>query len=461
VITLKKEYRVPKALTIAGSDSGGGAGIEADLKTFAALGVHGMAAITSVTAQNTLEVRAAYDLPPEAVASQIEAVADDLGVDAAKTGMLSNSEIIKAVAKTVRKYGFPLVVDPVMIAKSGAPLLKPEAMSTLINEIIPLAKVATPNRFEAEKLTGIKISNLDDAKKAAKYIVEELGAEAVVVKGGHIAGDYSVDILYYEGRFKEYTAPRIVNGCYHGTGCSFSAAIAAELAKGKSIEEAVGIAKEFITLAIDYGLKIGKGHCPVNPSAWVDIPAERWKTVENIRKAVEILESNAELIQPLIPEVQMNLVMALPKNYARGIDDVAGILGRIVRYGSRIKASGPPTFGASKHLAKAVLKIMEYYPEVRAAANIRYDEKVIEAAKRLNYIISWYDRRDEPPEIKSKEGASIPWGVEIAIKRVGKAPDIIYHMGDWGKEPMINVLGGNAVEVVEKILALAKAIRTS
>jgi len=246
--------KIPRALTIAGSDSGGGAGIEADLKTFAALGVHGMAAITSVTAQNTLEVRLAYDLPPEVVVAQIEAVADDIGVDAAKTGMLSNSGIIEAVARTVKKYGFPLIVDPVMIAKSGAPLLRPEAMDSLIKFIIPIAYIVTPNRYEAERLTGISIKSLDDAKKAAKYIVEELGAHAAIVKGGHLDGDYSVDVLYYEGRFKEFRAPRITDGCYHGTGCAFSAAITAEIAKGKNIDEAVRIAKEFITKAINYGM---------------------------------------------------------------------------------------------------------------------------------------------------------------------------------------------------------------
>lgn len=179
---------MPTALTIAGSDSGGGAGIQADLKTFAVMGVHGMSAITSITAQNTREVRAIFDLPPEMVLAQIEAVVDDLGVDAAKTGMLSNSGIIGAVARAVDRYGFPLVVDPVMIAKSGAPLLREEAVETLVKELVPRATVITPNRMEAEKLTGLRISSVADAREAAMVIVEELGSEAAVVKGGHIEG---------------------------------------------------------------------------------------------------------------------------------------------------------------------------------------------------------------------------------------------------------------------------------
>ena len=452
--------RTPRALTIAGSDSGGGAGIEADLKTFAALGVHGLVAITSVTAQNTIEVRLAYDLPPEIVVAQIEAVADDIGVDAAKTGMLSNSGIIEAVAKTVKKYGFPLVVDPVMIAKSGAPLLKPEAISTLINKLIPLATVVTPNKLEAERITGIKISTLDDAKEAAKYIVEELGAKAAVVKGGHLEGRESIDVLYYNGSFKELAGPRITGGCYHGTGCTFSAAIAAELAKGKDIVEAVKVAKEFVTTAIKYGLKdVGRGHCPVHPTAWLAIPAERWRVVEDLTRALEILEEHGELINPLIPEVQMNVVMALPKHYARSTEDVAGVLGRVVRYGKKVKAVGPPSFGASSHLARAILKAMEFDQNIRAVLNIKYSEEVVKAAKRLGLKVSFYDRREEPPEVKAREGATIPWGVEIAIKRAGGVvPDIIYHEGDVGKEPMINIFGKSAVDVVTKLIKLAREL---
>ncbi len=453
------ENNMPKALTIAGSDSGGGAGIEADLKTFAALGVYGMAAVTSVTAQNTLEVRAIHDIPAEVVEKQIEAVAEDIGVDAAKTGMLSNSEIIEAVARTVRRYKFPLVVDPVMIAKSGAPLLKPEAMSSLIKHIIPLATVVTPNRFEAEKIVGFKILNIDDAKKAAKYIVEELGAKASIVKGGHLGGEHSVDVVYYNGSFKIFSAPRIKHGCTHGTGCSFSAAITAELAKGKNILEAIEVAKKFITLAIDYGLKVGHGHCPVNPMAWIEISAEKYRVLENLNEAIKILVENGEYVSKLIPEVQMNIVMSLPALYARIEDDVAGVLGRIVKYGKTIKPSGPPTFGASHHMAKAVLTVLKYDPKIRAAANIRFSEKIIDVARKLGMTISFYDRRLEPDEVKAKEGATIPWGIERAILRAkGKVPDIVYHMGDWGKEPMINVFGRTAKEVAEKIVKIAKTL---
>ncbi|MEM1869290.1 MAG: bifunctional hydroxymethylpyrimidine kinase/phosphomethylpyrimidine kinase [Acidilobaceae archaeon] len=450
---------IPVALTIAGSDSGGGAGIQADLKTFAVMGVHGTSAITSITAQNTREVRAIFDLPPEIVVSQIEAIADDLGVDAAKTGMLSNSSIIRAIAKTIDKYGFPLVVDPVMIAKSGAPLLRAEAMDTLIREIVPRATVITPNRFEAEKLTSLTIDSISRAREAARIIVEELGAQAAVVKGGHIEGEYSIDILYYRGEYYELKAPRINKTTDHGTGCAFSAAIAAGLAKGRSIVEAVNVAKQFITMAIDYGFEIGGGHGPVNPIAWTMIPAERYNTLVELEKAIDILRGNSKYVVELIPEVQMNIVMALPKPYARTPIDVAGVPGRIGKFKDRLVVPAKPEFGASRHVARAVLTAMEFNPEIRAAANIRYGRDIEEAVNRLGLSWSYYDRREEPEEVKRREGGTIPWGIRVAVERVGgRVPDVIYDYGEHGKEPTTKVFGRNAVEVAEKLVMISKKI---
>lgn len=432
-----------KALTIAGSDSGGGAGIEADLKTFAAFGVHGMVAITSVTAQNTIGVDAIHDLPPAMVKKQIECVAKDIGVDAAKTGMLSNEEIIKAVASAIAKYDFPVVVDPVMIAKSGAYLLKEDAIDAFVKYIVPLAYVITPNRHEAERLSGIKIKSKEDVRKAAKEI-KKMGAEAVIIKGGHI-GRNATDLLYYKRKFFEYKGRRI-KGCTHGTGCSFSAAITANLAKGYELKEAVKIAKEFITTAIQYGVKIGHGHCPVNPNAWLGIAAEKWRVYEELKNAVDLL-INMNIVD-FIPEVGMNFAYALPYPYARGTEDVAAIEGRIVKAGKKARA-GEIAFGASRHLAKAVLKAMEYDNAIRAVMNIRFDRKLVNKAKK-KFIVSFYNRQEEPPEIKAKEGATVPWGIETAIKRIGKVPDIIYHEGDVGKEPMILIFGKNPKEVLEK-----------
>lgn len=256
-----------RALTIAGSDSGGGAGIQADLKTFAARGVYGMSAITALTAQNTLGVQGVYEIPPEFVGKQIDSVVQDIGVDAVKTGMIANIEIIEMVAAKVREYGLgPLVVDPVMVAKGGDPLLRPEASETLIRKLLPLATVVTPNLPEASVLCGFEIQSLDDMRRAARAI-RALGPLNVVVKGGHlIEADQSTDILFDGERFAEFSAPRIETANTHGTGCTFASAIAAELAKGASIHDAVSLAKEYVAAIIRASahLGLGLGHGPMN-----------------------------------------------------------------------------------------------------------------------------------------------------------------------------------------------------
>jgi hydroxymethylpyrimidine/phosphomethylpyrimidine kinase len=255
-----KPYRV---LTIAGSDSGGGAGIQADLKTITVLGGFGMSVITSLTAQNTLGVHGIHNVPPAFVAAQFDAVATDIGIDAAKTGMLPTSEIIRVVAGKIRQYGIAkLVVDPVMVAKGGMSLIREEAKKTLISELIPLAFVLTPNIPEAEVLSGIRIVTLDDMRKAAK-IIREMGARHVVVKGGHLPGD-AVDLLYNGKDFQEFRTLRIATEDTHGTGCTYSAVIAAELAFGNDVAGAVTEAKRYITAAVRHAWRVGGGHGPTN-----------------------------------------------------------------------------------------------------------------------------------------------------------------------------------------------------
>ncbi|MEM1532879.1 MAG: bifunctional hydroxymethylpyrimidine kinase/phosphomethylpyrimidine kinase, partial [Desulfurococcaceae archaeon] len=367
---------IPTALTIAGSDSGGGAGIQADLKTFAVMGVHGMSAITSITAQNTKEVRAIHDIPPEIVVAQIEAVVDDIGVDAAKTGMLSNSSIVNAVAKTIEKYGLPLVVDPVIVAKSGARLLREEAVKELLKSLIPLAKVVTPNRFEAEVLSNTKVINLNDVKKAAQIIVEDYGCEAAIVKGGHVEGEYSIDVMYYRGAFYEFKAPRIMTKNTHGTGCSFSAAIAAGIAKGKDLVDAVKTAKELVTMSIEYSLELGGGHGPVNPIAYIMIPAERYRVLNEVEAAIAYLSNNGELVSEVVPEVGMNIGMAIEFPYVKSPLDVAAVPGRISRYKNTILVPGKPEYGVSRHIATAILTAMSFDNRIRASANIAYSKNI-------------------------------------------------------------------------------------
>jgi hydroxymethylpyrimidine/phosphomethylpyrimidine kinase len=255
-----KPFRV---LTIAGSDSGGGAGVQADLKTITVLGGFGMSVITALTAQNTLGVHGIHDVPPEFVAAQFDAVAADIGVDAAKTGMLPTADIIRVVAGKIRRYGIGrLVVDPVMVAKGGALLIREEAIATLVAELIPLALVLTPNIPEAEVLAGTPIVTLDDMRKAAR-IIHGMGARHVVVKGGHLSGD-AVDLLYDGENFQEFVSPRIATVDTHGTGCTYSAAIATGLAFGKDVAGAVTEAKRYITQAVRHAWRLGGGHGPTN-----------------------------------------------------------------------------------------------------------------------------------------------------------------------------------------------------
>lgn len=255
--------RFPAALTIAGSDSSGGAGIQADLKTFAALGVYGASAITAVTAQNTRAVTAIFELPVDVIAAQIDAVANDLTLAATKTGMLASAEIIELVAAKVRQHDLrPLVVDPVMVAKSGDRLLREDAVDALRRRLLPLAAVLTPNLPEAGVLLGHPVATWDEMRDAAAEFIA-MGAQAVVVKGGHREGP-ATDVFYDGAEYHEFTASRVDTTSTHGTGCTFASAIATFLAHGESVPDAVGHAKEYLTEALRRAYPVGHGHGPVN-----------------------------------------------------------------------------------------------------------------------------------------------------------------------------------------------------
>ena len=443
---------VARALTVAGSDSGGGAGIQADLKTFAALGVHGMSAITSITAQNTVEVTAIHDVPVDVVREQIRVVVRDIGVDAVKTGMLHTAEVIEAVAEELSHLNVPIVVDPVAVAKSGARLIEEEAIDTLSEKLIPLATVVTPNAAEATALTGVEVKTLEDQMQAAKILAQK--ARAAVVKGGHLDTRNVVDVLCIGGeRFVFFEGPRVETRNTHGTGCVFASAVAACLAKGMSLEDSVRLAKNFVTEAIINGLSIGAGHGPVNPTAKVVKQSNMLETLKHIRSALDLLEHDP-YVHLLTPESQINIAEA-PEG-ALSPEEVAAVPGRVVKVGNKVKRVSDPWFGGSKHVAKAVLTAMKHSAYVKSAMNIKSTPTVIAAAADSGLSISMYDRSKEPPEVKRVEGMTIPWGVEEAIKAYGSVPDVIYHNGDVGKEPMALVFGRDAVDVVKKVLRIAE-----
>jgi hydroxymethylpyrimidine/phosphomethylpyrimidine kinase len=252
------------ALTIAGSDSSGGAGIQADLKTFQAHGVFGMSAVTAVTVQNTQKVYDIQEMAPRIVRDQITCLFDDIKIDAVKIGMVSGIELIKAIATALKAVNLPpVVLDPVMISKSGYRLLNQDARDALVEHLFPLSEIITPNIYEAEALIGRKIKNIDDMKSAASDILM-LNAKKVVVKGGHLREDRATDVLYDGTEYKKLQGHWVRTKNTHGTGCTFSSAIAANIALGKNFFDAVSLAKEYITGAIEHSLSIGKGHGPTH-----------------------------------------------------------------------------------------------------------------------------------------------------------------------------------------------------
>jgi len=255
----------PRVLTIAGSDSGGGAGIQADLKTMLALGVHGMSAIVAVTAQNSLGVQGYWELPPEAVRAQLDSVLGDIGAQAVKTGMLASTVLVETVAEVLAGLDVPVVVDPVGVSKHGDPLLEPDAVETVRTRLLPTATVVTPNLYEVEQLTGVTVDDERDLRRAADAILE-LGPRWVLVKGGHLPGD-PVDLLTDGTEEHRFSAPRVDTRHTHGTGCTLASAIASYLALGEDVPGAVGKAKEYITGAIRHGFPLGSGIGPVD-HAW-------------------------------------------------------------------------------------------------------------------------------------------------------------------------------------------------
>jgi hydroxymethylpyrimidine/phosphomethylpyrimidine kinase len=432
-------------LTIAGSDSGGGAGVAADLKTFAALGVHGTCAITSVTAQNTTGVLDTFDLPPAAVTSQIEAVCMDMDIKWTKTGMLASPAIIKEVAKEVRKHELSLVLDPVMAAEAGGNLLREESLPVLIEELLPFCKVITPNALEAGALAGISVKSSEDAKIAAKKIAD-LCVEAVIVTGGHLD---ATDLLYetYSDTFTSIPGT-LVSGGTHGSGCTYSAAMTAFLAFGKSLEEAAKESKKFVMQAIIKSRPTGRGVNPVNPLGTTLEEKERYLVLRNLKEAVLILKKSPDF-QKYIPEDGCNIGMAIPG--AHNLEEVAAVEGRIVRYRERGVHIGCVEFGASRHIARIILSALRYNPKIRAAINVRYSKSNLSLCRESGLGLYSFNRAEEPENYTTMD-----WGTPEAVKKQRNIPKVVYDTGDSGKEPMIHLLGTNAVEIAKLVVELAE-----
>ena len=441
------------ALSIAGSDSGAGAGIQADLKTFSVLGVYGCTAITAITAQNTKRVDEIVELPAALVEKQIRSVMTDMPPNAIKVGMVYSTSIIDVVYDSLKRCKVPIVLDPIFFAGTGAKLLHSEAYKSYIARMIPACSLISPNKMEAEKLSGMAIRTREDAIKAAKKI-KNLGAQNVIIKGSHFDSTHVTDLLLdSRNNLINFTNARLKIKEIHGSGCNFSAAVAAYLAKDIALTDACRLANEYVHIGIQNALIIGQGLPIANPPSVIYSDANRYRTLLELQQAVEEV-SVLDSFHKLIPETQTNFVYALSD--AVDISDVAGVRGRIVKIDNTAAPSSCVTFGASSHVASAVIAYMTINPAFRSAINIRFEERLVKACRSL-FSVASYDRSREPKMRKRKEGSSVSWGILASLSKNPRA-DVIYHTGDFGKEPMIILFGRNPAEIVERIKMILKKI---
>jgi hydroxymethylpyrimidine/phosphomethylpyrimidine kinase len=348
------------------------------------------------------------------------------------------------------------VVDPLIAATDNTPLLDKDGLDAVRRELLPLASLVTPNIPEATALAGIEVRTPKEMKEAAKRI-RGYGAEAVLVKGGHLEGN-PVDILLDEEGYTKFRSERMAVSDVHGTGCVLSAAIATELAKGASLQEAVQQGRTVTIASIQAALTIGKGRRFAHPHAYAAAEGERYQVIEALGQAIAALQGERN-IGGLIPEVSSNLGYALPFAQAKG--DVAAFPGRIIRVRDTIATINAPAFGASQHIASIILTVMGYNPSYRSAMNIKYSPAILQACKKGGLRVLGFDRREEPQEVTEEEGRSLAWGVEKVLAGAGEVPDVIYDEGGWEKEPMIRVLGGDPGEVVQKVIEIKRRCNDS
>jgi len=421
-------------LSIGGSDPSSGAGIQSDIKTFENHGVYGLTVITVITSQNTKKISKILPISSNIIKSQLESVLNDFKIDAIKIGMLYNSSIIKVVHSIIKKQKCPIVVDPVIESTTKTILLKKSAIKDYKKMIIPLATIITPNKQEAKILAGTS-----SVQKAAKEI-QQLGAKNVIITGYNESKKTIEDFVLESGK-KYVLKGKKIEIINHGSGCNYSASIASSLALKKSIHDAAQHAKEYVFQSIKNSKKLGKG---INIT-YKKI-SEMQKELSNSIIDFQNIKNNLKLI----PECQTNFVFSKIK--PKKIDNVLGISGRLVKAGDKIIQVGELTYGGSQHVATAVIEVSKKFPEIRSAINIKYEPSLIVKAKKQGMKVISYDRKKESNNSKQKENSSISWGISSCLKSI--KPDIIFHKGDIGKEPMIIVFGINPEQVVKKILLI-------
>jgi hydroxymethylpyrimidine/phosphomethylpyrimidine kinase len=450
----------PVVLTIAGSDSGGGAGVQADLKTIEASGGFGTAAITAVTAQNTTGVQSSHVLPVAELEAQIEAVRSDVDVRAVKTGMLATDAIVEAVASHAAAFDCPVVVDPVMVAESGDRLLDADAEAAY-EDLIAEATLVTPNADEAAVLTDVDAGGSghpdqggsghpDEAgARLAGQRLRSMGADAALVTGGHVPGDEVVDVLVTADGVETARHARVDTDATHGSGCTLSAAIATHLARGESLDDAVHSSVAFLERAIRYHHDVGEGPGAVHHSVALRNEAARNETAEAVEAVVERLV--AEGVRPLVPEVGTNVVGATP--YAEAVDETAAVEGRITKTMGGVQPNRGVRFGASSHVARFLLAAREYHPELRFAVNCRFDDDVEAALESLEWDVAEYDRDAEPDDVKRQEGSTMQWGAR-QVFGTDDPPVAVVDRGEVGKEAIVKLVAASPIGLSDRVVEL-------
>ena len=428
-------------LSIGGSDPSSGAGIQSDIKTFSALDAYGITIITSVTGQNTSNFGMVEPVSKNILKNQLESVMLDFKIDGIKIGMVYNSEIIKIVYKYLKKLKIPIIVDPVIKSTTGGMLIKKSAISDFKKFIIPLATIITPNKFEAEILTKTKINSKNTPKKIAK-IIQKMGAKNVVITGVEIKNNQVLDFVLEKNK-KYYIIDEKISKINRGSGSIHSAAVLYSIVKNKNIKESLKFAKKTTLNSIKNSKKVGKGIVITNMNRHDETKMKLSNAINEFIKIKNIYKN--------IPECQTNFVYS--KEKPKSIKEVLGISGRIVKAGKEVIIAGNLSYGGSKHVATALLTVNKKYSKIKSAINLKYKKETISKIKKVKLTTYDYDRTQEPPNIKNK-GSTIEWGIKNAIRNSRKPPDIIYHKGDFGKEPMIIVFAETPDILIKKIMKI-------
>jgi len=446
--------RLPCILTIAGSDSGGGAGIQADLKTITMLGAYGASVITALTAQNTRAVTGIHAPSPEFVVKQMETVLQDISVDSAKTGMLFSAEIIEAVGRFFPKKKFALVVDPVCVAQSGGKLLKSDAVDALVKYVFPYADLLTPNIPEAELFASMQIRNQEDIANAAEKLLS-MGPKAVLVKGGHMESITATDWFVQKGHKPiPLIQPRVDTKNNHGTGCTLSAAIATGLGQGLEVLKAIRNAQRYLNLALRAGFDVGQGSGPPNHLAPMLKEQSKREHLEQLDRAGRRIMAMPGF-SDLVPNVRMNLALAVP--FADDENDVVAFTGGIVstRRGD-VTVAGYPSFGASVHVAKGLIAARRINPSLGAMINLRQDETVVRSLEKAGFPVTWVDAEKCPPYVTAAEGAWEEWAVYDAMQSHENPETVraVCDHGGPGREPLVRILAEGCSDLLARLCAL-------